>query len=54
MLALIVVAIMLGFPTAFTLMGMGVFFAWLAYRSVNPAARGPADRSTSSCSAPTA
>jgi len=37
MLALIVVAIMLGFPTAFTLMGLGVFFAWLAYRSVNPA-----------------
>jgi TRAP-type mannitol/chloroaromatic compound transport system permease large subunit len=36
MLALIVVAIMLGFPTAFTLMGMGVFFAWLAYRSVSP------------------
>jgi TRAP-type mannitol/chloroaromatic compound transport system permease large subunit len=36
MLALIVTAIMLGFPTAFTLMGMGVFFAWLAYRSVNP------------------
>ena len=33
MLALIVVAIMLGFPTAFTLMGMGVMFAWLAYRS---------------------
>src|SRR3990172_7805355 len=40
MLALIVVAIMLGFPTAFTLMGMGVFFAWLAYRSVNPALAG--------------
>ncbi|HYD96018.1 MAG TPA: TRAP transporter large permease subunit [Noviherbaspirillum sp.] len=36
MLALVVVAIMLGFPTAFTLMGMGVFFAWLAYRSRNP------------------
>ncbi|MDP2606939.1 MAG: TRAP transporter large permease subunit [Deltaproteobacteria bacterium] len=36
MLALIVVTIMLGFPTAFTLMGMGVFFSWLAYRSVNP------------------
>ncbi len=36
MLALIVVAIMLGFPTAFTLMGMGVIFAWLAYRSVDP------------------
>ena len=29
MLSLVVVAIMLGFPTAFTLMGMGVFFAWL-------------------------
>ncbi|MFN0300414.1 MAG: TRAP transporter large permease subunit [Burkholderiales bacterium] len=37
MLGLVVVAIMLGFPTAFTLMGMGVFFAWLAYRSSNPA-----------------
>ena len=36
MLSLVVVAIMLGFPTAFTLMGMGVFFAWLAYRSGNP------------------
>ena len=36
MLGLVVVAIMLGFPTAFTLMGMGVFFGWLAYRSVNP------------------
>src|SRR5262245_48232524 len=36
MLALIVVAIMLGFPTAFTLMGMGVFFAWYAYETVNP------------------
>jgi TRAP-type mannitol/chloroaromatic compound transport system permease large subunit len=36
MLGLIVVAIMLGFPTAFTLMGMGVMFAWLAYRSQNP------------------
>jgi TRAP-type mannitol/chloroaromatic compound transport system permease large subunit len=31
MLALVVVAIMLGFPTAFTLMGMGMMFAWLAY-----------------------
>lgn len=36
MLSLVVVTIMLGFPTAFTLMGMGVFFAWLAYRSGNP------------------
>ncbi|MBL8352903.1 MAG: TRAP transporter large permease subunit [Burkholderiaceae bacterium] len=31
MLALVVVAIMLGFPTAFTLMGMGMIFTWLAY-----------------------
>ena len=31
MLALVVVAIMLGFPTAFTLMGMGVLFAFFAY-----------------------
>ncbi len=37
MLALIVVAIMLGFPTAFTLMGMGVMFAWFAYAHQNPA-----------------
>jgi TRAP-type mannitol/chloroaromatic compound transport system permease large subunit len=36
MLSLIVVAIMLGFPTAFTLMGMGVVFAWLAYRGAGP------------------
>ena len=36
MLSLVVVAIMLGFPTAFTLMGMGVFFAWLAYDSTSP------------------
>jgi TRAP-type mannitol/chloroaromatic compound transport system permease large subunit len=36
MLSMIVVAIMLGFPTAFTLMGLGVLFTWLAYRSVNP------------------
>jgi TRAP-type mannitol/chloroaromatic compound transport system permease large subunit len=36
MLALVVVAIMLGFPTAFTLMGMGMIFAWLAYRTQNP------------------
>jgi len=36
MLALVVVAIMLGFPTAFTLMGMGMIFAWIAYQSQNP------------------
>ena len=30
-LSLVVVAIMLGFPTAFTLMGMGMIFTWLAY-----------------------
>ena len=32
MLALVVVAIMLGFPTAFTLMGMGMIFTWIAYQ----------------------
>jgi TRAP-type mannitol/chloroaromatic compound transport system permease large subunit len=31
MLALVVVAIMLGFPTAFTLMGMGMIFTLIAY-----------------------
>src|SRR5512139_771606 len=31
MLALVVVAIMLGFPTAFTLMGMGMIFTLFAY-----------------------
>lgn len=31
MLALVVVTIMLGFPTAFTLMGMGMLFAWMAF-----------------------
>jgi TRAP-type mannitol/chloroaromatic compound transport system permease large subunit len=36
MLGLVVVAIMLGFPTAFTLMGMGVLFSWFFYRSVDP------------------
>lgn len=33
MLSLVVVAIMLGFPTAFTLMGMGMIFTWLAYEA---------------------
>ncbi len=36
MLAMIVIAIMLGFPTAFTLMGMGTMFAFFAYYSQNP------------------
>ena len=36
MLGLIVVTIMLGFPTAFTLMGMGVMFTYLAYRNMGP------------------
>lgn len=31
MLGLIVVVIMMGFPTAFTLMGLGMFFGFLAY-----------------------
>ncbi len=33
MLSLVVAAIMLGFPTAFTLMGMGMLFAYFAYHS---------------------
>ena len=36
MLALIVIAIMLGFPTAFTLMGMGTMFTCQFYNSVDP------------------
>ena len=36
MLAMIVIAIMLGFPTAFTLMGMGTMFTFFFYRSVDP------------------
>jgi TRAP-type mannitol/chloroaromatic compound transport system permease large subunit len=36
MLSLIVVAIMLGFPTAFTLMGMGMIFTWLFYNQHSP------------------
>jgi TRAP-type mannitol/chloroaromatic compound transport system permease large subunit len=31
MLALIVVVIMMGFPTAFTLMGLGIFFGFMAF-----------------------
>jgi TRAP-type mannitol/chloroaromatic compound transport system permease large subunit len=31
MLALIVIAIMMGFPTAFTLMGLGMFFGYVAF-----------------------
>jgi len=37
MLAMIVVAIMLGFPTAFTLMGLGTMFTFFAFYSENPA-----------------
>jgi len=36
MLSLIVVAMLMGFPSAFTLMGMGVMFTWYAYHSENP------------------
>jgi TRAP-type mannitol/chloroaromatic compound transport system permease large subunit len=36
MLSMVVVTIMLGFPTAFTLMGMGVIFTFIAYRSYSP------------------
>src|SRR3954454_23413154 len=31
MLGLIVVVIMMGFPTAFTLMGLGIFFGFIAF-----------------------
>jgi len=40
MLSLVVVAIMLGFPTAFTLMGMGILFAFFAYHSGDQTASG--------------
>jgi TRAP-type mannitol/chloroaromatic compound transport system permease large subunit len=36
MLSLVVVAIMLGFPTAFTLMGMGMIFTFIAYSFSDP------------------
>src|SRR4030067_535005 len=36
MLAMIVIAIMLGFPTAFTLMGMGTMFTFFFYYSADP------------------
>src|SRR5947207_6716324 len=37
MLGLIVVVIMLGFPTAFTLMGLGMFFGFIAFYDPNAA-----------------
>ena len=53
MLGLIVVAIMMGFPTAFTLMGLGMIFGFIAFWT--PASTGTTTaRSTSSCSGPTA
>ena len=43
MLALIVVVIMMGFPTAFTLMGLGIVFGFVAFydpdRGVDPQPR---------------
>src|SRR3989475_7661648 len=41
MLALIVIVIMMGFPTAFTLMGLGIFFGYIAF--YDPAHRSLAD-----------
>jgi TRAP-type mannitol/chloroaromatic compound transport system permease large subunit len=35
MLVLIIVVIMLGFPTAFTLMGLGIMFGWVAFYDPN-------------------
>jgi TRAP-type mannitol/chloroaromatic compound transport system permease large subunit len=46
MLALVVVAIMLGFPTAFTLMGMGMIFAFVAYLSQKGGDPGAAAKNT--------
>ena len=37
MLSLIVVVIMMGFPTAFTLMGLGMFFGYIAFHTPQPA-----------------
>ncbi len=42
MLSLVVVAIMLGFPTAYTLMGMGMMFAYFAYHSGGQSVEGAA------------
>jgi hypothetical protein len=54
MLCLIVVAMMMGFPSAFTLMGMGVLFSWIAYRSVESRTSPCSRPSTSQCSVLTA
>ena len=43
MLSLVVVVIMLGFPTAFTLMGMGMIFGLVAFYDRSP---GTTTRST--------
>ena len=47
MLSLVVVAIMLGFPTAFTLMGMGMIFALLAFLSQGEGTAQAVDRTLS-------
>jgi tripartite ATP-independent transporter DctM subunit len=44
MLSLVVVAIMLGFPTAFTLMGMGILFTFFAYHSGGQTVAGAIDQ----------
>ena len=53
MLSLIVVAIMLGFPTAFTLMGMGILFAYRRVSNAGLARRRSSRRWISSSSART-
>ncbi len=47
MLSLVVVAIMLGFPTAFTLMGMGMIFALFAFLSQGEGTTQAVDRTLS-------
>ena len=50
MLCLIVVVIMLGFPTGFTLMGLGMFFGFVAF--YDPSSTGSTTASSTSwCSA---
>jgi TRAP-type mannitol/chloroaromatic compound transport system permease large subunit len=54
MLGLIVAAIMMGFPTAFTMMGLGMFFGFIAFFDPSRSPSSTTAPSTSWCSAPTA
>ena len=54
MLGLIVVAILLGFPTAFTLMGLGMVFGFIAFYRARAAVVRQSRSSTRWCCAPSA